>query len=127
MDRHLAGEAVAARLLGLAPQPRGIAEVDRDRVDGLHPRRGGAGKAERARQPVRIEEAAVAVAVGLRAEFGRKVLGSPRQSLEPGARPRLVELFPIIGRDKEQRTHHRGRMRMKTWRRHSATSLLSWL
>ena len=63
-----------------------IAEVDRDRVDGLHPRRGSAGKAERARQPVRIEEAAVAVAVGLRAEFGRKVLGSPRQSLEPGAR-----------------------------------------
>jgi len=43
------------------------------------------------------------------------------------ARHRLVELFPIIGRDKEQRTHHRGRMRMKTWRRHSATSLLSWL
>src|SRR6476660_2180103 len=50
-------------------QRRGIAEVDRDRVDGLHPRRGGAGEAERARQPVRIEEAAVAVAVGLRAEF----------------------------------------------------------
>src|SRR5262249_14946058 len=43
------------------------------------------------------------------------------------ARHRLVELSPVIGRDTEQRTHYRGRMRMNTWRRHSATSLLSWL
>jgi len=248
MDRHFAGKAVTARFLGLAAQRRGIAEVDRDGIDGLHPRRRGAGKAKRAREPVGVEEAAVAVAVRLRAELGRKVFGSPGQPLEPGARPtigtgekqrgrglgrdrhdldrtlgqacdrlarqklrigtndigaafclrqhdgvgtrghdrveigvgktgrksvdanqearaarsfdraldegrcphaciglalrgnrifeiddhrvgaarhRLVELFCVIGRDKKQRTHHRGRMRMKTWRRHSATSLLS--
>src|SRR6516165_5859467 len=86
MDRHLTGKAVTARFLGFAAQRRGIAEVDRDGVDGLHPRRRGAGKAERAREPVRVEEAAVAVAVGLRAELGRKVFGSPGQFLEPGAR-----------------------------------------
>ena len=52
------------------------------------------------------------------------------------ARHRLVELAAAVGRDEEQRAHATdrfeptlscGRMRMKTWRRHSATSLLSWL
>src|SRR5262249_30508694 len=49
MDRHLAGEAVTARFLGFAAQRRGIAEVDRDGVDGLHPRRRGARRPRRGR------------------------------------------------------------------------------
>ncbi len=41
------------------------------------------------------------------------------------ARHRPVELPAAVAGDEEQRAHQRGRMRMKTWRRHSATSLLS--
>src|SRR5215472_3558918 len=67
-------------------------------------RRRGAGKAKRAREPVGVEEAAIAVAVRLRAELGRKVLGSPGQSFEPGARP-------AIGTGEKQRGRGLGRDR----------------
>ena len=88
----------------LAPQRRDIAEVDGDGVDRLHLRRRGAGEAERARQPVGIEEAAVRVAVGLRAEFGRQVLGAPGEPVEPRARA-------AIGAGEEQRRRGLGRDR----------------
>ncbi len=40
------------------------------------------------------------------------------------ARHGLVELVAAVGRHEEKGAHYIGRMRMKTWRRHSATSLL---
>ena len=86
MDRHLAGEAVAARLLAFAAQTGLVAEVDIDRVDRLHLRRRGAGKAQAAGELVGREEIAVAVAVGLGAELDRQVLRAPGQALEPLAR-----------------------------------------
>ena len=50
------------------------------------------------------------------------------------ARHRLVELLGAVGGNEQKGAHgkvrtraHFGRMRMKAWRRHSATSLLSWL
>jgi hypothetical protein len=69
MNRHFAGEAVAAGFLRLAAQRCSIAEIDGDGIDGLHPRRCGARQAERARKPVWIEKTAVAVAV----RFGTKL------------------------------------------------------
>jgi hypothetical protein len=70
MDGHFAGEAITARFLGLPAQRCGIAEVDSDGVDGLHPRGRRGGKAERAGESVGIEEAALAVAICLGAELG---------------------------------------------------------
>ena len=46
MDRHLGGEAVAPRFLRFAPQAGVVAEIDIDRVDRLHVRGRGAGKAQ---------------------------------------------------------------------------------
>src|SRR5262249_47650502 len=45
------------------------------------------------------------------------------------ARQCLVELAVAVGGRKQKRAHdgYFGRIRMKAWRRHSATSLLSWL
>ena len=39
----------------------------------------------------------------------------------------FVEFLRTVAWDEEKRAHHSARMRMKAWRRHSATSLLSWL
>ena len=57
MDRHLADKAVAAGFLAFAAKAFLVAEIDIDRVDRRHSRGGGAGKTQRARQTIRIEEA----------------------------------------------------------------------
>ena len=86
MDRHLAGEAVAAGLLAFAPQPGFVAKIDIDRVDRLHLGGGGAGEAEAPRQLIGRQEMSVAVAVGLGAELDRKILRAPGQAFQPLAR-----------------------------------------
>src|ERR671924_1783886 len=96
MNRHFAGEAVAAGFLRLAAKRCGIAEIDGNGIDGLPPRRCGAGEAERAREPVWIEKTAVAVAVRLGAELGRKIFRAPGQALEP-------RTSSAIGAGQEQR------------------------
>ena len=86
MDRHLAGEAVAARLVAFAAQPGIVAEIHIDRVDRLHLRRRRAGKAKAARKLIGREEISVAVAVGLGAELHRQILRAPGQALQTLAR-----------------------------------------
>ena len=54
-------------------------------IVGLPPG-GGAEQAERARQPVGLREPAFGIAVGLGAEFGGQILGSPRHSDQARAR-----------------------------------------
>jgi hypothetical protein len=86
MNRHLAGEAVAARLLAFPPQASLVAEIDVDRVDRLHLRRRSAGEAKAAGKLIGREEIAVAVAVGFGAELDREILRAPGQALQPLAR-----------------------------------------
>ena len=85
MDRHLAGESIAAGFLAFAPQTGFVAEIHIDGVDGLHFRGRGAGDAKGARQAIKIEEISVLVAVGFRSDFGGNIFGAPCQSGEAGA------------------------------------------
>ena len=84
MDREPSGEAVAARFLGVAPQPVEIAEVDIDRLDRRRLRGGGAEQAERAREPIGLGEPAIGVAVGLGAELGGRGPPVPRSCRSGG-------------------------------------------
>ena len=89
VDRQPGGEAVAACRLAIAAESGVVAKVDIDRVDRRNPGGRGAGDAERARQPVWIEVAAVGIAIGFGAELGGKILGAPGQCGKPRARTRI--------------------------------------
>src|SRR5262249_39137212 len=102
MNRELAGEAVAACFLGLALEPRRIAEIDEHRVDSLDLRGRRRGETEIARETEGLGEAAIAVAVRLRAEIGGKILSAPAQAQEARARA-------PIGPGDEQRARRLGR------------------
>src|SRR5439155_26050658 len=65
MDRHLAGEAVAPRLLTLAHEALVVAEVDIDRVDRLHARRRRSSETQAASETIRIEKVALDIAIDL--------------------------------------------------------------
>src|SRR5207244_930254 len=73
-------------LFAFAAQPRVVAEIDIDRVDGLHLGGRGSCQAETPRKLVRCKEMSVAVAVLFRAEFDRQILRAPGEPLEPLAR-----------------------------------------
>ncbi len=79
VDRHLAGEALAARLAGAALDRSGIAELGVHRIDRDDARRGCREQAHRARVGISEFELAVGLAVCQRAHVGREILGAPRE------------------------------------------------
>src|SRR6516225_7373009 len=88
VNRHFADEAVATRLLAFAAKSSVIAEIDKDRIDRGHLGCRRAGKAQTARQPIRIGKAALFVAIGPRAELSGEILGAPGHADQPRARAR---------------------------------------
>ena len=86
VDRHFAGKTVAAGGLAFAAKAVVVTEVDIDSVDRRHLGGGRAGKAQRSRQPIRVEKSPLRIAVGFGAELRGKVLGAPGQRGQPRAR-----------------------------------------
>src|SRR5947209_6401930 len=69
MDGYFAGKAVAACLLRFPAQRSGVAKVDGHGIERGYLRCCGSGETKRPRETVRIEKAAVRVAIRLGAEL----------------------------------------------------------
>ena len=77
MDGELAGEAFAARRLGLALQPLLVLEIGEYPVDGLDSGGHGAGKAEGPGEPIREGKLAALVIFGGGAKRRGQILSAP--------------------------------------------------
>ena len=138
-----AGQRLAGRELGVGMHDAGAAFRLRQH-DGVGPRRHhgievGIGEAGREAVDAHQEARPGRAAARGRAEKGGRRVARRRLALRRdrilkvddncigAAAERLVELGRGVGGHEQQRTHSGRRMRMKALRRHSATSLSSWL